>query len=456
MFIVIFLLATIATPQSEVLASSAVAKKNLRSLAARASFDDVRRKIGEIIAHESKAKPYSDNGIVNILSKDGVHILTSSVAWYRKSLGVGAYHNRKMEYISDAIRGVIASEDPLQPLLDKEIAYALQEQGFELSEHNVWAYRLMLGILPAQERLQENAPEVQGTRVAAIKIAIQEIVANEDTPLTDEEIVVEVKEKGINARLGAVGKHRKKLGISPSRERGRTETHEKAAAKVAIREIIAAESSPLTDAQIVDELNKRGIKLSGSAVYSYRTELGIPSSRQRGRIDKREETAIQAIVASDDTPLTDKQVAAELNKQGIGISDAAVRRYRTRKGIPSYWQRVKAGEKTAIQATVENEDSPLTDEQIADELNKQGIDINHMAVHKYRTRMGIPSYWERKQKREETAIQAVVANEDTPLTDKQIATELNKQGIKMSKSNVQRYRTKMNIPSSRQRGAEKQ
>ena len=399
MFIVIFLLATIAPHQSEVLANTAVVRTSLSSLATRAKFDNVSHKIGEIIAHESKAKPYSDSGIVNILSQHGVHILTRSVEWHRKSLGIDAHHTRKMDYISDAIREVITSEDPIHPLLDKEIAYALQEHGFELSEHNVWAYRLILGILSAQERQQENMPEAQDPRVLEIKIAI--------------------------------------------------------------REIIAAESAPLTDAKIVTELNQRGIKISGSTVQVYRIEMGIPSSRKRiAEIPETpEKTAIQAIVAAEIIPLTDEQIAAALNQQGIEISTSTVRRYRTKLGIPSYWQRVQVEKpvKTIIQAIVAAEIIPLTDEQIAAELKKRGIEISHVTVHKHRTKLGIPSSWKRGriETQEKTAIQAIVANEDTPLTDEQIATELNQQGIKISKSTVRRHRVKMGISSSRRRGIEK-
>ena len=463
LFILIFLLTIIVTSQSDVLAHNSAVRKIIGSSITRADFDQVGRYIADIIAQENRARPYSDNTIVRLLSKQGVHILASSVALHRRSLGIDEDFQRKMAYLKTTISKMVASEDHRYPLSDKAIADVLQKHGFKMSDYNVWAYRSLLGILPDQERGTINKSAALEAKKINIKTAIQEIVANESAPLTDKQIAVELSQQGIEISSATVREYRIELGIPSFSKRGRVETPEKAEAKAIIQELVANESKPLSDKQITAELNQRGIELNGQVVRKYRLELGIPSFRKQERIATSEKAVVKAIiqelVANESTALTDKQITAELNQQGFELKWWTVREYRLELGIPSSngRGRIETPKKTAakaiIQELVANESTPLTDKQITAELSKQGIAISPATLRKYRAELGIPPSHKRGWVEEAKAIiQELIANESKTLTDKQITAELNQRGIAISLSTVREYRIELGIPSFSKRG----
>jgi RNA polymerase sigma-54 factor len=58
----------------------------------------VKSRIKEIISKEDSSSPYSDQQIVNILSKEGVVIARRTIAKYREVLGILPSSQRKKPY----------------------------------------------------------------------------------------------------------------------------------------------------------------------------------------------------------------------------------------------------------------------------------------------------------------------------------------------------------------------
>ncbi|HSN71264.1 MAG TPA: RNA polymerase factor sigma-54, partial [Steroidobacteraceae bacterium] len=55
----------------------------------------IRAKIRKLIAAENPARPLSDNGIAEILSKEGIQVARRTVAKYREALGIPSSSERK-------------------------------------------------------------------------------------------------------------------------------------------------------------------------------------------------------------------------------------------------------------------------------------------------------------------------------------------------------------------------
>jgi len=56
--------------------------------------------------------------------------------------------------VKDAIRSLIAAENPSKPLSDQAIVEALEEKGLKVARRTVNKYREAMGILPARVRRQ--------------------------------------------------------------------------------------------------------------------------------------------------------------------------------------------------------------------------------------------------------------------------------------------------------------
>ncbi|MCA8955007.1 MAG: RNA polymerase sigma-54 factor, partial [Planctomycetes bacterium] len=55
----------------------------------------VKKLLGEIVASEDKVNPYSDDQLVELLGKEGVHIARRTVTKYRKALHIESSSRRK-------------------------------------------------------------------------------------------------------------------------------------------------------------------------------------------------------------------------------------------------------------------------------------------------------------------------------------------------------------------------
>ena len=60
------------------------------------SSDDARGRISELVEHEDRSAPLSDQDIVELLGKEGIGISRRTVAKYRQQLGIPGTYARKI------------------------------------------------------------------------------------------------------------------------------------------------------------------------------------------------------------------------------------------------------------------------------------------------------------------------------------------------------------------------
>ena len=193
---------------------------------------------------------------------------------------------------------------------------------------------------------------------------ISDIVRRENPfkSISDSGIVAKLADKGIPLLTKAVRLHRQQLGISGFKQRRRD------ALKQEIDELVAGESvfAPITDQQILGQLQQQGVSLSLATVEHLRHELGIPPNQAR---------LIKNILAIEppSEQYTDRKIAALTRRHGVTMGANEVSLTRLQLGIGTSVDRRIITFEEVVKEVVDGENplAALDDKQVAAGLEER-------------------------------------------------------------------------------------
>lgn len=163
------------------------------------------------------------------------------------------------------------------------------------------------------------------------------------------------------------------------------------AAQERIASIInSSESGDMSDQEISAALEREGLSISRRAVGKYRATLGWTRKRQQQELRDR----IAAMVPTCGTKtISDQEIAAALECEGLTISRRTVARQRVQLGLSARQQKISSPEAEAVKRLLETEDKrqQLTDLAISRLLLSKGIELTASEVGTIRRKLGFRS-----------------------------------------------------------------
>ncbi len=458
----------------------------------------VEGKISDIVRRENHFKPISDSGIVAKLADKGILLLTRAVQLHRQQLGIPGFKQRRRDALKQEIDELVAGEGVFAPITDQQILGQLQQQGVSLSLATVEHLRHELGIPPNQARLIKNifaieppseqytdkkiaaltrqhdvkmgANEVSLTRqqlgigtaterrLVTLEQVVKEVVDGENhlAALDDVQVAAVLKERGIFVSNHTIRRARSRLGLPEADERRVTALANKISAYLAH----GGSTNSYTDQELADMLAEDGATLTAKQVGVYRRRAGVISFFNKVRATREQE--LKEFIAAENKlePWSDVKLAELLQEAGLPTSEKKIRKLRYQLGIPSAQQRLLRQTRDdqirqKIQQLVEDEPlfAPLTARDLVARIQDAGFSLTAIRVGKYLRELGIPPSNERKATAVGNRIGELIANEDPSesLSDIDLVALLRTEGVELSGSRVQQYRSQLAIPHYKER-----
>jgi len=209
---------------------------------------------------------------------------------------------------------------------------------------------------------------------------------------------------------------------------------------IEIIELAKLKEQRMTDSEIAEELTKQGIKISVTSVNvrlrKYYEAQGI--QKPRGKTTRR--ISDEELARLKEEGMTDYEIAEEFTEQGRRISRPSVNlrliKYYGTRGIRK--PRGKTTRRISDEELVRLKEGGMSDSEIAEELIKKGIKISRKIVNEklrkyYETRNIQKS---RAKRKTGISTEQLVDLKEQGMSDGQIAKHFSKQGIEIKSNTV--------------------
>ena len=162
-------------------------------------------------------------------------------------------------------------------------------------------------------------------------------------------------------------------------------------AKVGIERIITYENPfrPFSDQAIAQKLEEHGVVIAQKAVEWHRQELGIPAYNERRRTAVKD--SVEKLVEDEDlfNPLSNAEIVVQMQEMGVKVTGIAVAMYLHQSDVISA-EKFRIMDLIADYVNAEPILAPHSDTKIADQLlKKHDVPLTGRAVAVYRNRRSI-------------------------------------------------------------------